>query len=160
MRKKLKWIILAVVILLIPVVILLVTKLGKNSFKKGRYNITECPEYPDAYAVVSTKGIRFYNIDLNALFQEHQFKSLSRFQEMGLISGYSDEDLKSLSDLNKMFVENEFDFEKAVGKKVSSHEYYYSCLDFLDAIGLVFVYHDNDLSFTIGTTHRFIYVEQ
>lgn len=159
MKKKIKWIVLAAVIIAIPVMIFLVTSQGKINFRKGRYVITECPEYPDAYAIVTKEGIRFYNLDLNELFQEYQFKSLIRFQEMGLISGYSEEELKALSDLNKMFVEKEYPFKKAVVSKASTHEYYYRCEDFLDAIGLTLVYHNDEQFFTIGTTHKFIFVE-
>ena len=159
MKKSIKWIVLAAVIIAIPVIVILVTSRGKVNFRKGRYVIAGCPEYPEAYAIVSKEGVRFYNIDLNELFQENQFKSLIRFQEMGLISGYSEDDLKALSDLNKMFVENEYPFKKAVISKAASHEYYYRCEDFLDAIGLTLVYHDDELYFTIGTTHKFLLVE-
>ena len=113
--------------------------------------------FPEAYAVVKGKTIQFFNIDLNAYYQETMIAAYRKV-EKARTEDYipmSEEELNRLSDLNSEFVNNAADFSNAQVQKVGTKQYNYN---FLHApFGIIIRY--DAANKTITTMHHGINIE-
>ncbi|MBQ3513524.1 MAG: hypothetical protein IJA32_06975 [Lachnospiraceae bacterium] len=139
MKKGIKigiGIILAVALL---VAVGFVTKVGGAEITEGTYKIKDCPEYPDAYLVVEDGKLQFFNIDFNAIYQEAQLELYKTMEERGAVVPLTKEQLEQVSDLNQMYVVNEYELLEE-GSKTGTFTYVYWCYQSGYAFGLVFEY--------------------
>lgn len=107
-----------------------VLRLTGNKIGSGRYHAVDCGMYPDAYIEVDGTGIRFGNIDLNALYRKNQLENILKIQhdeDIAFDTGFSDEELEEMSDLNKMFVENTFEYDPDLATKDGTYTKLYRC---------------------------------
>lgn len=128
----------------------------------GIYKISNEQEYKDAYIEVKNDSIRFYNIDLNAIYREGQLDNIYNYIENGMDLNVSDEELTKLSDLNKMYVENayEIDYEQSEENKVGTFKYTYFCLSDLNIFGFVLEYDSWNRTIKINSSIREIVFEK
>lgn len=163
MKKGIKiciGIILAVVLLLSVVVI---TKTGGAEITEGTYKITDYAAYPDAYIVVKENKLQFYNIDLNAIYQEAQLEDYKEMQEHGLEFHITEQQLGKISDLNELFVSNpyELDYESSTkDNKTGTFTYVYFCYNGDYPFGLVLEYNSLHKTVKINSPEQTLIFEK
>ena len=121
------------------IVVIFITQVGGTEISEGTYKIKDCPEYPDAYLVVEDGKLQFFNIDFNEIYQEAQLKNYKAMEERGVVVPLEKGQLEQVSDLNQMFVSNEYELLEE-GSKNGTFTYVYWCLNKDYAFGLVFEY--------------------
>lgn len=142
MKKKIIFIVAAVLIIAIPVLILnFVKRTNKGGLENGKYKVTDCKEFPDACIIVKGNTIQLENIDLNSIYREGQLEQIMKIQHEGIADlGYSDVELEEMSDLNKIFIENKFTFDERDITKDGTYTYLYRCYCDGNLFGLYFLY--------------------
>ena len=125
-----KFIVSLVIVLLaaIPVVVFFLTRGGGSDIAEGKYVLVNDTRFPDAYAVVKGKTIQFFNIDLNAYYQENMIEMYRRVEKnrTEAYTPLSDEELFRLTDLNSDFVDNAISFSDVQAQKVGTKQYNYT----------------------------------
>lgn len=141
MKSKIKIIIGAIIAIALLVVCYGIVKIGGAEITEGKYMICDFDSYPDAYIEVKENMIQFYNIDLNAIYQEYQLSNYKKMVDSGFQSAMSDEQVAKDADLNEMFVNNgyEIDYETDDSKQ-GTFTYVYFCMSSDNLFGLVLEY--------------------
>lgn len=89
--------------------------------------------------MVEDGKLQFFNIDFNEIYQEAQLKNYKAMEERGVVVPLEKGQLEQVSDLNQMFVSNEYELLEE-GSKNGTFTYVYWCLNKDYAFGLVFKY--------------------
>lgn len=141
MKKLSKTVIGLIVIVILTVTVIFALGAGGSGPADGTYRVTNCENYPDAYIVVDGKGknMRFYNIDLNAIYREDDLANYNKMVEKGFPVVIEGEELERLSDLNEMFVSHTWTFEDELFKK-GTFTYGVYCMGSENIFGLVLEY--------------------
>lgn len=124
---KIAFVIVAAVVLLISVIKF--TYIGDGKITPGVYKVKDFDRYPDACIEVRDDEIQFYNIDLNAIYQDEMLKNYYDLIEKKPEFALSDEDVKKYSDLNTLMVMNPYpvDFEmQDEDDKTGTFTYFYN----------------------------------
>lgn len=127
MKKKIITICVIVVLVLIPVALILWYNLFSGNIRNGKFYVTNCEEYPDAYIEVKDEKIFIYNMDLNALYQEKQIENLRSFNKIYELN-FTEEEIMELTDLNYFFSVEGYDASEINPIKLGTFEYWYGCL--------------------------------
>lgn len=120
----------------------LMSRQGDGKIADGTYRVTNSETYPDACIVVRGNEIQFYNIDLNALYQELARKNFEVWQEKGVGAKLTEEQIEQFSDLNEMFVSNAWliDYNLTVTSKEGTFTNAYFCMVRDTTFGLILQY--------------------
>lgn len=120
----------------------LMSRQGDGKIADGTYRVTNSETYPDACIVVCGNEIQFYNIDLNALYQELARKNFEVWQEKGVGAKLTEEQIEQFSDLNEMFVSNAWliDYNLTVTSKEGTFTNAYFCMVRDTTFGLILQY--------------------
>ena len=142
MKKTLKSGIILVVAVALLAGVFLISRRGDGKIADGTYRVTNSETYPDAYIVVRRNEIQFYNIDLNALYQEYQRKNYEVWKEKGVGAKLTEEQMEQFSDLNEMYVSNAWliDYDLTVTSKVGTFTNAYFCKVSDTPFGLILQY--------------------
>lgn len=153
MKTKLKIVVSIVVAIVILIATIMIVSIGGAEIAEGRYEIVGYDVYPDAYIMVEENSIQFYNIDLNAIYQEYQSDNYQKMIEAGIVSNVTEEQLENMSDLNAMFVSNPYiiDYEQQLDNKSGTFTYVYFCLKDGNTFGLVLEYNSFDKTIQINS---------
>lgn len=118
-------IIIAAVIVLISVIAFVRTQTGEIA--SGVYKIKAFDEYPEAYIKIKDDTIQFFNIDLNAIYQDGQMDMYESYAERYPEYALTQEQVSEYSDLNAVFVEQAYviDYETSGDAKSGTFEYTY-----------------------------------
>lgn len=113
MKKKLIVLLIIVLLVVTPIIVYFLTRGGGSDIAEGKYVIVNDTKFPDAYAVVKGKTIQFFNIDLNAYYQETMIEAYRRVEKSRTepYTPMSDGELFRLTDLNSDFVDNAISFQ-------------------------------------------------
>ncbi|MBR5347974.1 MAG: hypothetical protein IK125_01925 [Lachnospiraceae bacterium] len=150
MRTKKPLIVIAICVSLLLglFIVYILTRPQNDRIPIGKYRIKDNIKYPDAYIEVTEHTIQYFNIDLNEYYQEMQMHSYRRVVDndpeyYGVIT---DEQLKKLTDLNTVYVDQPFDYSEVEAIKTGTNTYTYRM-----------TYHDNFLGVGLRyytNTHR------
>lgn len=144
MKRKVLLIGLMVVLLvLIPVGILTFMRLSSGKIADGIYKIKDNPDYPNAYIKVSGDSFQVFNLDMNRYWQEKQLDFILRMQNnenLEFDSGYTEEELRNLSDLNKLYVDKPYHYDSELRDKQGTYRYDYPCLSAGNLFGIYLEY--------------------
>lgn len=140
MNKYINAAIVVIVVAALLGVIIVTTGIGSGRMADGTYRITNCEAYPDAYLVVDGYRVQFFNIDLNALYQEKQRKDFQQWIERGIGASMTEEQIERASDLNNLFVSNSWMVDYSLDNKLGTFTYVYFCLVKDTRFGLVLQY--------------------
>lgn len=143
MKKKLRIIIIILVLIAIPCGILLYLSMNNGRIDDGKYRIVGSAEFPDAYIVVKGDELRFFNIDMNSLWQKKQYDRVIKMQNsetLDFSTGFTEEQLWEMSDLNNMFVNNPFTYDPENRTKQGTYVYEYTCLSSGNLFGVFLTY--------------------
>lgn len=142
MKKKFFIIgIVAIVLAAILILVLKFTRKQTNGFADGKYVITDCPEYPDAYIKVKNNTIQIFNLDVNSIYRAEQVENTKKMcanEELGIY--LTDQEIEELSDLNRMFVDNPYKVDLDKGHKDGTYSYVFPCYCKGNYFGLIFIY--------------------
>lgn len=103
---KIVFIVIAAIAIL--VVVIGITSVNSGEPDAGIYKITDYKEYPDAYIKVKEHSLQFYNIDLNAIYQEKQIEEYNKLIDKFPDYALSDKEVEEYSDLNAILVEKPY----------------------------------------------------
>ncbi len=153
MKGKIKIISILIVSVLLLATMIFVINIGGAQIAEGKYKIVGYKEYPNAYIEVKGNYIKFYNIDLNAIYQDGQVDNYVNMIEAGYESDLSDEQVKTLSDLNEMYVNNSYmiDYQDVEDNKNGTFSYIYFCLQDDHPFGFVLEYNSFDKTIQINS---------
>lgn len=143
MKKKTLIIIGIILLIAIPFAVNFILKINSSKMRNGTYYAVDCEEYPDAYVVVKGETLQFYNIDLNAIYQEEQLNGVYKAHNNENLSSRIDvteEELLKLSDLNDMFVKNPCAYDMSKGWKDGTFVHVFRCVRYQGWFGLYFIY--------------------
>lgn len=162
MKSKLKFVAIVIVAILVMVGVFVFVNIGGAKISEGKYKIIGVEEYPDAYIQVEGNNIQFYNIDLNAIYQQGQLDNYNNMIEKGFPATYTDEQIKEYSDLNKMFVENSYtiDYETNDDNKSGTFTYIHYCIVDNAAFGFVLEYDSFNKTIQINSPIKNILFEK
>ena len=127
-KKAVKYVLGGIILLIVTIVIVRFTYTDNEKLGDGTYEIEDNEEYPDAKIVVKDGNLQFFNIDLNAIYQEKQIKEYKSLIEKYPDLAFSDEELKKYSDLNAWFVKQpyEIDYDRQCFGKEGTFSYGYA----------------------------------
>lgn len=131
----------AIILIAILVLVLKFTRIQDNGIADGKYVITDCPEYPDAYIKVKNNTIQIFNLDVNSIYRAEQVENIKKMcanKDLGIY--LTDQEIEELSDLNRMFVDNPYKVDLDKGNKDGTYSYVYPCHCKGNYFGLIFVY--------------------
>lgn len=153
MKNKIKSIVVAILAVLVMAGVFMFVNIGGAEISKGIYELVGYEEYPDAYIVVEDDTIQFFNIDLNAIYQQGQLDNYNKMIEKGFQSDFTNEQVKEYSDLNAMFVTNPYtiDYEQSNDNKTGTFTYIYYCIRENSAFGFVLEYNSFDKTIQINS---------
>jgi len=134
-----KKIIISVIIVILLAVTLTANYIGGAEFTEGKYKIQDFAEYPDAYIEVKGNTIQFHDIDLNAIYREHQVSEYRKAVTKGIPVKLDEETLKTASDFNARFVDAPFELDFS-DTKDGTFSYTHFCYDESQIFGLVIIY--------------------
>jgi len=134
-----KKIIISVIIVILLAVTLTANYIGGAEFTEGKYKIQDFAEYPDAYIEVKGNTIQFHDIDLNAIYREHQMSVYKDASAKGFLEVLDEEALKTASDFNARFVDAPFELDFSDTKE-GTFTYIHHCRDESQIFGLVIIY--------------------
>lgn len=142
MKKTLKAGIVLVVAMALLVGVFLISCRGDGTIADGIYRVTNSEAYPDAYIVVRDNEIQFYNIDLNALYQEYQRWNYAEWEKRGVGAKLTEEQIEEFSDLNELYVSNAWmiDYKLTVTSKEGTFTNAYFCKVSDTPFGLILQY--------------------
>lgn len=142
MKKTLKVGIILVVAVVLLAGVFLISRWGDKKIADGTYRVANSEAYPDACIVVRGNEIQFYNIDLNALYQEYQRKNYEEWEKRGIGAKLTKEQIEAFSDLNEMFVSNAWriDYKLTVTSKEGTFTNAYFCMVSDTPFGLILQY--------------------
>lgn len=151
MKKKTRIFIVIIILALAAsslIVVYVLTKTSDDRIPPGIYRIKENDKYPDAYIEVTDRTVQYFNIDLNDYYQDMQMLSYRRVVDAdpGYYGVITDEQLKKLTDLNAVYVDQPFDYSGFEAIKTGTNTYAYRM-----------TYHDNFLGVGLRyytNTHR------
>jgi len=157
MKKKLIVLLIIVLLVVTPIIVYFLTRGGGSDIAEGKYAIVNDTRFPDAYAVVKGKTIQFFNIDLNAYYQETMIEAYRRVEKSRTepYTPMSDGELFRLTDLNSDFVDNAISFSNIEADKVGTNQYNY---DFIHAPFGIIIRYDSARK-TITTMHHGINIQ-
>lgn len=157
MKKKLIVLLIIVLLVVTPIIVYFLTRGGGSDIAEGKYAIVNDTRFPDAYAVVKGKTIQFFNIDLNAYYQETMIEAYRRVEKSRkeAYTPMSDEELFQLSDLNSDFVDKAISFSGIEADKVGTNQYNYN---FIHAPFGIIIRYDSARK-TITTMHHGINIQ-
>jgi len=157
MKKKLIVLLIIVLLVVTPIIVYFLTRGGGSDIAEGKYVIVNDTKFPDAYAVVKGKTIQFFNIDLNAYYQETMIEAYRRVEKSRTepYTPMSDGELFRLTDLNSDFVDNAISFSNIEADKVGTNQYNY---DFIHAPFGIIIRYDSARK-TITTMHHGINIQ-
>lgn len=147
-KKILIAIVIGVSLFLGLFIVYILTRTQNDRIPVGKYRIKDNDKYPDAYLEVTEHTVQYFNIDLNEYYQEMQMLSYRRLVDndpeyYGVIT---DEQLRMLTDLNTIYVDQPFDYSEFEAIKTGTNTYAYRM-----------TYHDNFLGVGLRyytNTHR------
>ncbi len=142
MKKTLKVSIFLTVTVVLLAGAFLISCRGDGRIADGTYKVTNSDAYPDACIVVRGNEIQFYNIDLNALYQELENQNFEVWEQKGVGAKLTEEQKEQFSDLNEMFVYNTWtiDYNHTVTSKEGTFTNAYFCMVTDTPFGLILQY--------------------
>lgn len=124
--------------------------IGGPEIDEGKYKICDYDSYPDAYIEVKGNKVKFYNIDLNAIYRDYMLSTYDKMLDNGFESNMSDEEIAIESDLNEMFVNKGYEINYNVELKEDTFSYIYYCMGKDRLFGLVLEYNSLHKSIKIN----------
>lgn len=143
MKNKIIFFIGVILAIVLLVSVVLFCRIGGAEITEGKYKITDCKDYPDAYIEVENGTIQFYNIDLNAIYQNDQLEIYNNLINSGYINSLSEEQLLKAKDLNNLLVTNSFDLDydnTTEDNKAGTFTYTYFCMEQNHIFGILLKY--------------------
>lgn len=142
MNRTLKIGIILVVAVVFLVGAFLISRRGDGQIADGTYKVTNSEAYPDAKITVCDNEIQFYNIDLNALYQEYQRKNYEEWEKRGVGARLTEEQIEQYSNLNEMYVLSAWtiDYSTTVTSKEGTFTNVYFCKVRDTPFGLILQY--------------------
>lgn len=121
-------------------VVFFLTRTSREGLSIGKYDIAGNDKYPNAYIEVTDNTIQFFNIDLNEYYQAEQMRVYRMVldNDPGWYGTVSDDELRSMADLNAVFIEKPYDYSQIDAKKIGTN-----------LMAYLMLYHDNFLGLAI-----------
>lgn len=126
MKKRIVILAIIIVVILIPIAIMLGIYVLSDNIRNGKYYVTNCEEYPDAYIEIKDKKMYIHNMDLNYYYQEKQLYDLQKFVEIYELN-YSEEEILLIADLNNTFSVEGYDLSEVSVIKKGTFSFWYPC---------------------------------
>lgn len=143
MKKKLIIAIVVILLIALPVGLYFLLKLNSGKLAEGKYRIVGSEKYPDAYIEVKGSEFRVYNIDLNEYWRQTMYDKIVGLQNNPNVefdSGYSEEELWNISDLNEVYVNKAYQYDPDQKEKIGTYTFEYACLYAGNLFGLYIDY--------------------